>query len=187
MGLAVGEDPAILRIQIVEGEGRVYAPGSRATRGVTVAVTDENGTPVEGATVDFRLPENGPGGSFADGSKMEIVTTRGDGRAMVWGMQWNRTPGSFELRITAAKGEARAGTVCGLSLGAAPDSHDAGLPPARAGGGHKWLWVGLGVAAAGGIGGFAAMRGSSPAGGSAPVAAPGVTQIGTPTIIIGHP
>ncbi len=185
--LAVGEDPAILRIKVVEGEGRVYAPGSRATRGVTVEVTDENGVPVEGATVDFRLPDTGPGGSFADGSKMEIATTRSDGRAAVWGMQWNRTPGMFEIRITASKGATRAGTVCELSLGPVPDPRDAGAPPVRAGFGHKWLWVGLGTAAAAGIGGFAVAHGSSSSGSSGAAPTPGLTQIGTPTIIIGHP
>ena len=49
--LAAQSDPAILLIRIVEGEGAVYPIGSRATRGVTVQVTDETGRPVDRAAV----------------------------------------------------------------------------------------------------------------------------------------
>jgi hypothetical protein len=80
---AAADDPAVLQIRIVEGEDAAYALGSRSTRGVTVEVTDESGKPVEGATVSFRLPEEGPGGAFANGSKTEIATSRPDGRAGV--------------------------------------------------------------------------------------------------------
>ena len=114
--LAAQNDPAILLIHIVEGEGAVYAIGSRATRGVTVQVTDETGKPVDSAAVSFRLPDDGPTGEFSSGMRTEIVPTGADGRANVWGMQWNRVTGPLEVRITAAKGEARAGTVCGLYL-----------------------------------------------------------------------
>jgi hypothetical protein len=109
-------DPAILELRIVEGDGTAYSTGSRATRGVTVQVSDESGRPVSGATVSFTLPQDGPGGVFVSGGRTEIVTTRADGRATVWGMQWNRTPGPFEIRITAAKGQARAGILCPLYL-----------------------------------------------------------------------
>src|SRR4030088_3482758 len=93
----------IVQLKIVEGEGTVYPAGSRATRGITVLVTDESGGPVEGATVSFRLPEDGPGGAFNGGLHSEVVTTKADGRATIWGMQWNNTVGPFDVRITAAK------------------------------------------------------------------------------------
>ena len=44
---------AILQIQIVEGEGAVYAPGARSARPLAVEVTDETGRPVAGAAVSF--------------------------------------------------------------------------------------------------------------------------------------
>ena len=59
------QDPAIVQIKVIEGEGAVYAVGSRATRGIAIQVTDETGRPVEGASVSFRLPDDGPSGSFA--------------------------------------------------------------------------------------------------------------------------
>jgi len=185
--LCAAQDPAILQIKIVEGEGAVYAGGSRSTRGVTVQVTDETGKPVEGATVSFRLPDAGAGGAFASGSKTEIVTTRGDGRAAVWGMQWNRTEGSFEVRITAVKGSARAGTVCGLYLSNAASARDQAAPAGHAGPsrGHKWVWIALAVVGgAGGAVAAAGLAGKSPSSASATV----TLHIGGPTgVNLGRP
>jgi hypothetical protein len=183
--LAWGADaPSILTIRVAEGDGAVYPIGSRATRGVTVLVTDETGRPVEGATVSFTLPAEGPGGVFSTGGRTEIAATRTDGRAAVWGMQWNRTAGPFEIRITAVKGQARAGVVSSQSLSNAPEARDAGAGKVRAArGGHKLLWISLVVAgaAAAGVAGVAARKPSSAA------AASSVTplKIGTPTISLG--
>ena len=184
-----GSSPAALQIQVLEGEGATYALGSRATRGVTVLVTDETGKPVSGATVNFILPDGGAGGSFATGARAQLAMTQGDGKAAVWGMQWNRTPGPFEIRVTAAKGQARAGTVVNALLsGGAPQQKEVQIsnksPSARPpiGGGHKWLWIGLaigGAAAAGAVG-----LASKPSTASSTSSA-GVT-IGSPTVTLGH-
>jgi hypothetical protein len=191
--LASQSDPAILLIRIVEGEGTVYPIGSRATRGVTVQVTDETGKPVDGATVVFRLPQDGPTGTFSSGMPTEVVTTTADGRANVWGMQWNRVTGPLEVRITAAKGQARAGTVCGLYLSNALVSSEPrsgkgiATKDGRLGGwrNHKRIWIGVGIAAAAFVGVAAiSSRGTPSAAGTAGVNAP---QIGTPSIIIGKP
>jgi len=146
--LVAQSDAAILLIRVVEGEGAVYPIGSRATRGVTVQVTDETGKPVDRAAVSFQLPEAGPTGAFSSGMRTEIVTTGADGRANVWGMQWNRVTGPLEVRITAAKGQARAGTVCGLYLVMS------GTPAAVAvrGRSHRKIWIGVGIAAAAFVG-----------------------------------
>ena len=178
-----GQDPTILQLKVTEGEGSVYAVGARATRGLTVQVTDQAGKPVEGASVSFRLPESGPAGAFASGSKTEIVTTGADGRAGVWGMQWNRTAGALEVRITALKGQARAGTTCSVYLS---DSPEARASTARVGPkGHKWLWIALAV------GGAAAAAVAVTAAAGKPVAAmssaPAGFSISSPSIILGHP
>src|SRR5450759_2238919 len=81
---AATREVAILQIRVVEGEGAVQAAGSRATRGLSVEVTDETGKPVGGAAVNFRLPDEGPGGVFANGMKTEVVITAPDGRATLW-------------------------------------------------------------------------------------------------------
>lgn len=161
----------------MEGEGAVYALGSRATRGITVEVTNETGKPVDGVTVSFQLPDDGATGAFSNNTKAEIVTTGPDGRASVWGMQWNRTAGSFEVRITATKGDARAGTVCSQSLAAGVE-HSA----RRVHGSHKWLWIALAVA---GGAGAAVVIGARAGNSSSAASAVSATTIGAPTIAIG--
>ena len=185
--LACGADnPAILAIRVAEGEGAVYPTGSRATRGLTVLITDETGRPVEGATVSFSLPGDGPGGVFSSGARTEIATTHGDGRAAVWGMHWNHTAGPFEIRITAVKGQARAGAVSSQSLSDAPETKGAAPAKTRAGSGsHKLLWISVIVAgaAAAGVVGVVAGKGATASAASSVTA----LQIGTPSITLGHP
>lgn len=179
-------DPASLNLKTVEGEGATYAPGSRATRGVGVLVTDEAGRPVDGAIVSFTLPMTGPSGEFASGGRTEIVTTKADGRASVWGMRWNRVAGPFEIRVGAVKGQARAGITLTQNLAGEPSKTSAPSNPGG-GGSHKWLWIGLGGAAAVGgavAAGFAA-KGSS--GSSGPSASTAAVQIGAPSISLGRP
>jgi len=131
--------------------------------------------------VTFRLPDQGAGGVFSNGSKTEVAASRANGQVQVWGMQWNRTPGPFEMRITAAKGDAHAGTILPLSLA---DAGETSPPKAVSSGhfGHKWLWVALGVGAAAGAG--VAVRGMAR---SPTPAVVNTTRIGTPTISIGPP
>jgi len=179
------QDPAILQVHVVEGDGAIYGLGSRATRGITVQVADETGKPVDGATVSFRLPDDGATGTFSSGSRTEIAVTRPDGRAGVWGMQWNRTPGQFEIRITAVKGQTRAGIVCQQYLS---DAVEKATPGSRIGprNGHKWLWIGLAVAGAAGAAVAATALGAKPAASSGSSSTAGV-EIGTPSISLGHP
>ena len=183
---------AILQIRVVEGEGAVHAPGSRGARALTVEVTDETGKPVEGAAVSFHLPEEGPGGVFTNSMRTEVAVTDSHGRAGVHGLQLNRAPGRFQIRIVASKEQARAGMVsfqyiAGPESGAGPGGH-----PAAAGGSHryrKWIVVALlagggaaaGILAAGTSGGAAAPS-------SSPTQVPTIAlTIGTPTIAVGKP
>jgi hypothetical protein len=174
------ENPAILQIRVLEGEGVAYPLGGRATRGVTIQVTDETGRPVEGSSVSFRLPEEGPSGTFANGSRTEITTTKADGKAAAWGMQWNRTEGSFEIRITAAKGPARAGTVCAIYL--SKPTAETESAPLKLSKNHKWLWITLAVAgtAIAVVAVTALAQKSTPPG---PTVTP--TTIGIPSIVVG--
>lgn len=175
--------PVVIQLRVVEGEGAVYAVGARATRGLTVQVTDETGKPVDAAAVSFQLPGEGPGGSFAGGGKTEIVTTKSDGLATVWGMQWNRTPGNFEIKVTASKGQARAGIAVTQFLSDRVKAGGEGTFTASHHSRTKWLIVAaaVGGGAAAGMG----LRGSSKAAPVGPTTTP--LQIGNPTILVGHP
>jgi hypothetical protein len=174
----------IVQLRVVEGDGATYQLGARATRGLTVLVTDDAGQPVDMAAVSFRLPDEGATGTFSTGLRTEVVTTGPDGRASVWGMKWNGTPGTVQIHITAVKDQARAGIISTqyLSDKAVPTAGGQGEFKASHGG-HKWIWLAAAAAAAGG-GAFAFMRSS----GSSNPANPAVAglSIGPPIITIGH-
>lgn len=119
-GFAAAQDSA-LHIKIVAGDGGVHAPGSHAGKPLTVEVTDATGKPVSGVHVSFQVPEEGPGGLFSNGLRTDIATTDNNGHASARGLQLNREAGSFNVRITAAKEQARAGTIAKLSIGGAGD------------------------------------------------------------------
>lgn len=185
--------PAVLQIRAVQGEGAVYAAGSRATRGITVQVTDGTGKPVEGAALTFQLPTSGATGTFNSGGRTESITTGADGRAEVWGMQWSQTPGDFEMRVTAAKGEARGGTAIPLHISDAPvltGSTNGGAPaePKASGGSKKMMWILIAAGAAAGVAVIGvAGKGSGSGGGAAPPPGPNPPQVGTPSITISRP
>jgi len=178
---------AVLQIQVIEGEGAVHAPGSRSARPLTVEVRDETGKPVEGAAVSFHLPENGPGGTFTNGLRTEVVMTDARGRAALHALQLNRTAGRFEIRIVASKEQARAGTISFQYI-AEPKS-GAAAPAASAGRGHrKWIAVAAVVACGAVAGILAGTRSGGGAAAPAPAPAPAPTlTIGTPTITVGKP
>ena len=176
----------IVQLKIVDGEGVTYRTGTRATRGLTVLVTDETGKPVDLAAVSFRLPDEGASGTFNSGLRTEIVTTGPDGRATVWGMQWNKTPGPVEIRVTAIKEQARAGIISTqyLSDSVAVKSGGEGVFTASHGG-HKWLWVAGAIAVGAGAGAaYFLLNKSKPA--SNPTSTSGVT-VGSPSVIVGQP
>ena len=187
LAFAVSADASVIvQLKVVEGEGVVYRTGTRATRGLTILVTDETGKPVDLAAVSFRLPDEGASGTFGSGLRTEIVTTGPDGRATVWGMQWNKTPGPVEIRVTAIKEQARAGLVSTqyLSDSVAPKSGGEGVFTASHN--HKWLWIAAIAVGAGAGAAFALSKGSS----SSPTANTSVVtglSIGTPSIIVSHP
>lgn len=115
--LAIAQD-SVLHIKVVTGDGAQHPAGAHG-KPLTVEVTDATGHPVSGARVSFQVPEEGPGGLFASGLRTDIAITDSNGRATEHGLQLNRTPGSFAIRITAAKEQQRAGTIARQSIGSA--------------------------------------------------------------------
>ncbi len=131
---AVAQD-SVLHIKVVAGDSAQHAAGAHA-RPLTVEVTDATGRPVAGARVSFQVPEEGPGGVFANGLRTDIAITDSNGRATGHGLQLNRVTGSFAIRITAAKEQGRAGTIARQSIGNADTSTDsadrkASAPPSK--------------------------------------------------------
>lgn len=180
------EPIAILRLRVLGGEGQVHGAGARSPRPVAVLVTDETGRPVEGATVSFRLPEDGPTGSFTGGMRTDIAVTAKDGKAESGTIEWGKLSGPVSIRVTALKDQVRAGMVVPayLSEDAPAPSRTAASPAGRG----RWVKLGLivGGAAAGGLAyGWSRGRTSGTSEGPAGVTQPPV--IGTPDISIGRP
>ncbi len=164
----------------------MHAPGSRVARALTIEVTDETGRPVPGAAVSFHLPEEGPGGALANGLRTDVAMTDAQGRVSLRGLQVNRTPGRFQIRVIASKEQARAGVISSQYVA---ESRSA---VALAGSKSRTRWVIVaaiaGAGAAAGV--LSAGRGSASAAPSAPVSPPPpapTLSIGSPATAVGRP
>ncbi len=167
--------PAKLNIVIVEGEGAINNIRQRTAREPIVQVEDENHRPVAGAAVLFLLPENGPGGTFANGARSLSVTTDSQGRAVAQGLRVNNVKGKFQIQVEAS--------YMGLSAAATITQTNAVITAATAGGVSGKL-IGI-LAALGGaavVGAVVATRGGG--GGGTPAPTPTTISAGTPTV--GH-
>jgi hypothetical protein len=134
------------------------------------------------------MPEEGPGATFEHGMRTDIRITTPDGRASVYAFTTGILPGPYQVRVTAVKGQVRAGTVVSQYVSdKRVQSRGVSSPGTRSG--KKWLIV---AAIAGGVAATAlgaGVGGASTNTGAQTPAAPGPVppQIGTPTISIGGP
>jgi hypothetical protein len=197
---------ATLQIQVLEGDGSVYTPGSKAARPLIVEITDEMGRPVTGAAVSFHLPEDGPSGAFVNGLRTDVAVTDEHGRAAPRALVVNRVPGQFSIRIIATKEQATAGTLAlaniadpaakkeapkfdktkAVAVMGRPQPHDISAGPGH---GHKKLILILGAVAAGAAAGMLIRAEGSKS--SSSTATPETTaappSIGAPTVSVGRP
>src|SRR6516225_3594766 len=93
-----------LNITIIEGEGAINNIKGRVNRDPVIQVEDENHRPIAGAAVVFFLPNQGPGGVFANGTKSLTVTTGAQGRAVAAGIRRNNISGQMQIRLMASNG-----------------------------------------------------------------------------------
>lgn len=185
---AAAREVTILQIRVVSGEGSIHTAGTRMTQPLSVLISDETGRPVEGATVSFQLPDEGASGLFEGGLRTQIATTGTDGRASTTGIRWGAVTGSAEIRVTAVKAKARAGTLVSVFVTEpVATAKPAAAPTATKQGGGKGKWIALTLVIAGAAaGGLAA--GLSQGGSNTPSQpAPPPVQIGVPSITIGRP
>ena len=191
-------DLAVLLIRVLEGESAVHGAGSRVPRALTVQVTGETGQPLEGVAVSFRFPDSGPSGVFTNGLRTALTQTDSQGRASAWDVRWSADAGPVQIRVTAAKGAARAGSTVtqyiSANTAATPSALLARQPKAKAAPqpGATGKWVAAVIAAAGAAAGGAALamaRSKQGPGATAPAAVtasqPPSISVGPPTITIG--
>jgi hypothetical protein len=82
---------------------------------LVVEVLDQNSRPVEGASVVFRFPLNGPGATFRNQQTSKTVRTDGRGQAAATGWLANGQVGTFEIRVTASYGNETGETTVMMS------------------------------------------------------------------------
>src|ERR1700686_4522274 len=105
------QEPPRLQITIVEGEGAINNVKQRVNREPIVQVEDENHKPVAGAAIIFFLPNDGPGGTFANGSSTFTTTSNSQGQAVARGIRFNNQAGSMQVRVTASFGGQTASAI----------------------------------------------------------------------------
>ena len=71
---------------------------------LAVQILDANDLPVEGATVIFRFPINGPSATFADQQTAQTIRTNAGGQARATGWTANNQVGAFIVQVTATRG-----------------------------------------------------------------------------------
>ena len=91
-----------ISVVVVEGEGGSNNVRSRANRQMVVRLEDDNHRPVVGAAVNFFLPNQGPGGTFMNGTSSLTTTTDSRGRAYAGGIQFNQQAGPMQVRVAAS-------------------------------------------------------------------------------------
>jgi hypothetical protein len=174
---AQGQGAPKLEIVIVEGDGAINNIKARTIREPVIEVDDENHKPIAGAAVVFFLPNQGPGGTFFDGTRSLTVTTDAQGRATVRGIKFNNLSGQMQIRVTASSAGQTATAVITQTnvVGAASGG---GLSTTA-----KVLIV-VGIAAGAAVGAVLATRGSSSSSSSGGTpSAPSITiTAGTPTV-----
>jgi hypothetical protein len=178
-----------IQIVIVEGEGAINNVKERLNREVIVQVEDQNHKPVAGAAVSFFLPNDGPGGTFANGTNNLTTTTNAQGRATARGIQFNAQAGAMQIRVAASYAGRTASIVVNQSNVLSGASTGGGRASSGAGGGMsmstKLLIIGAivgGGVAAGVLLGTRSSTTSTPAAVAPPTITitPGLVTVGGP-------
>ena len=152
------EPAASLSIFVIQGNNSINSiPLLRSVTPI-VEVRDRNDFPVEGATVVFTLPEQGPGGTFLN--SRSSFSTRSDARGQATApFTVNSIPGKFQIKVTAAAGN-REGEAAITQTNTSGGYIGPALP--QRSWYKKWpAWAIVGGVAAGGITAWALTRSSS--------------------------
>jgi hypothetical protein len=183
-----------LHLRAIEGQGMVVAPGASSSRRIVVAVENDQGQPLPGATVRFRLPAEGSTGRFSSGLTTETVLTGPEGRAAVFGIAWSIQPGTLVVAVSGSLGTATAELEIPVEIGQPSgkelDTSNPGHFPKVGSGSHKWLII-VAVIGAGAAGGAVAAFSHGSSTPAAPVNTAsyppvlGPPAVGLPSITIG--
>lgn len=168
-----GQEPA-LNIAVLTGDGAKEAASQKLHIDPSVQVNDEHGKPVEGASVAFTLPSQGPSGMFENGTHILTVSTDASGRAIAHGIKLNDLTGEFTIRVSASY-QGRTASA-GIAVTSVHISRSNGMLGVST---KTWVIVGLcAVAIAGGIVAYKELKpGPNP---NILTATPGIPVVGGP-------
>jgi hypothetical protein len=108
---ALAQETAALKLVVISGTGTVNDLRTNATVPTVVELRDDRDQPVLRGAVTFTLPEAGPGGRFADGSRSSFVLTDRQGRATLTGFIPNQLEGPFQIAVEASASGNSARTI----------------------------------------------------------------------------
>jgi hypothetical protein len=94
-----GQSNVGIRVQIVQGNDARNIMEQIPATPITIRVIDRNNRAVQGATVVFTTPENGPSGDFANGLNTLRTITNEDGIAVASEYRPNEIPGTYQIRV----------------------------------------------------------------------------------------
>lgn len=179
MNLLRAQEPA-LHITVIAGEGVTHnvtqlEKEKKGRFDPVVQVEDQNGKPIQGASVIFALPAQGPGGTFPNSNPTLLVTTDPHGRATARGISLNKLTGPFSIHVTASyQGRTATATIAQTTISATVRSSGPFGVSDR-------TWVIAGVvllAVAGGVIAIKSLRSGGP--GNVLTATPGIPVVGGP-------
>lgn len=164
-----------LNIRVIQGDDALNNISTQTAQNPIVEIRDQNGNPVEGASVTFFLPENGPSATFTGGGTILGTVTDGNGRAAATGLTPNDVQGQFDIQVQATYEERTVTTSI---------SQTNTLTGTPEGGRSSTAIVILSIvgAAAAGVGLALARRSDGGGGGSTPPPDPITITPGTPTV-----
>jgi hypothetical protein len=152
-----------MNILVVQGEATIHNIRDHKATDLVVRVRDGNRNPIVQAAVTFRLPANGPGGSFSNGARTLTETSDKDGYAIAHNLKPNGEAGPFRVEIEAThNGHVANATMTQFNMNVVSK-----------GGSGKWIAL-LAIAGAAAAGGAVAISRN----GSQSSATPAATPIG---------
>jgi hypothetical protein len=164
-----------LRILVIEGDGALNNIKDKTLKPVVVEVQN-NGAPAAGAVVTFILPNQGPGGTFLNGTATMTVNADTLGRATSSGIHPNGATGAMPIRVTASLGGFTADATVNQTNVSGVSSSNKGMSK-----GAKTALILAAIAGGAAAGGIAATHGNSSSS-STPQIPPIVITAGAPTV-----
>jgi len=151
-----------LRVLVVEGDGAIVSVRQRIAADAVVEVDDASGKAVDGATVTFFMPSQGPGGTFSNGTNTLTAKTDAMGRATAYGMHPNSLTGVYEIRVAATfRGQSGNATITRTNVVGVSQSGGGGGGGGLGFGAKAWIILGVCAGAVAGAVVYATTRKSS--------------------------